>query len=73
MAGRREYTYLKSSNIRGAAYDNQSGTLYIEFTSGSEYAYEGVPPDEYEALVKAASPGGYFSANIRSVYDGVQV
>lgn len=69
----QEYRYLKSSNLQGARYDAESSTLYIQFTSGSEYSYDGVPESVYEDLCNAASPGSYFYSNIRGAYNDTQV
>lgn len=57
-----------SSNLKSVGYDLESNTLEIEFQSGAVYQYYGVPPEIYEALMRAPSHGSYFYANIRDRY-----
>ena len=42
---------VRSSNIKGAAYDAETATLYVQFANAT-YAYPKVPLDEYEAFAK---------------------
>lgn len=64
----REYQYVKSSNIQGVAYNDDSREMTIQFNNGSEYAYEDVSKEEYESLVNAPSVGQYFHDNIKNTY-----
>jgi hypothetical protein len=59
---------VQSSNLRAVGYDAALLLLEVEFQSGSVYAYRRVPPQVYEALLKASSKGSYFTAHIRTVY-----
>ena len=61
-----EFQAVSSSNIRGIAWENE--TLWVEFTNGSTYKYDGVPESEYEAFLEAGSPGQFFAAHIKSNY-----
>ena len=57
--------YISSSVIRSYAFDAATGRLEIEFLSGSQYRYSGVPKATLEALEAAPSKGRFFDANIR--------
>ena len=46
----------------------QGGRLTVTFRDGRTHTYNGVPEEEYEKLVEAASIGGYFNSNIRNKY-----
>ena len=48
-------------------------TLYITFKSGITYAYHRAAGHLLEGLLKAKSPGVYFSEHIRNNYRGVPV
>jgi len=63
-----EWREISSSVIARVAYDERSGTLLIEFRSGSFYDYFDVPRNIYQELIEAASAGTYFAENIRGVY-----
>ena len=60
--------HVVSSNLKSVGYDRAHRILEIEFQNGRVYRYRGVPPEEYEALLKAPSLGRYFIANIRDEY-----
>jgi len=62
-----------SSNIRSIGYEASSLTLEVEFKSGSVYQYMGVPKNEYEALVNAASIGRHLNSNIKGRYPYIEV
>lgn len=56
-----------SKNIRSIEYSNN--VLYIRFKRASgRYAYIGVPYEQYEALLNAASCGKYFHSHIEKNY-----
>ncbi len=59
---------LNSSAIHAAVYDEKTSTLSITFTSGKTYDYYAVPKAVYLGLIRAASAGEYFNANIRDHY-----
>jgi hypothetical protein len=43
---------LQSSNIWGANYDQSSGKMKVRFQGGSEYEYDGVPQNIFNAFIK---------------------
>jgi hypothetical protein len=59
---------LRSSNLASAEYDDQRSVLILEFLDGSTYEYEAVPPQVYQGLLAAPSPGKYAFANIYNRY-----
>jgi len=60
--------FLRSSNLRAAAYDPATHVLTIEFRNGSAYAYAAVPQNIYAGLLAAGSHGRYFHRWIRGGY-----
>lgn len=69
-----ERTPVSSSNIAAIGYDQDSGTLEVEFLrGGAVYQYSGVPAGEYEGLMNANSKGKYFGANIKNHYSYVKL
>lgn len=59
---------MPSSVIRDFAYDAETRSLAIEFTTGRRYRYDGVPPEVVEAMRAARSKGSHFNRNIRDRY-----
>ena len=57
-----------SSNLARVGYDAASETLVVEFRPATLYAYEGVPPDLYRALLLAPSKGAFLNAAVKGVY-----
>lgn len=64
---------VRSSNISSLAYDPETRTLEVIFTSGSTYQYARVPQELVDGMKAANSPGGYFAARIRPGYSAVKV
>lgn len=60
--------FLRSSNLRAAAYDPATSVLTIEFRNGTAYAYAAVPQNVYAGLLAAGSHGRYLHRWIRSRY-----
>jgi hypothetical protein len=60
--------FVASSNIKSVGYDPRRQRLEVEFVGGKVYEYEGVPLEQYQALMDAGSVGGYFSSNIKNDY-----
>ena len=58
---------INSSVIASVGHDLD--VLEIEFKGGRVAHYLGVPPDVYEALVRAPSPGAYFNREVRGQYE----
>lgn len=61
-------SFTNSSAIASADYDEQAQRLTITFKSGGRYLYQDVPPDVWEGLVNADSPGSYWRASIKDQY-----
>jgi hypothetical protein len=59
---------VSSSNVLQVGYNQQTATLGVRFHSGSEYAYEGVPYDVFEALRVATSVGKYLNVAVKPRY-----
>ena len=63
---------VSSSNILEIGYssgpDGKPGNLYVRFRSGETYVYGDVPAAEFEAFLKADSPGRYHAGRIKGVY-----
>ncbi len=58
--------YIDSSAISSVWYDGARRTLRATFrANGKTYVYEGVSPDEYDALMMSGSKGAWFNAHIR--------
>lgn len=64
---------IKSSNIAKVGYDDDSGSLGVEFVSGGVYLYKNVPKALYTGMIGAKSAGIYFSANIRHKFESVLI
>ncbi len=64
-----ERTSVQSSNLASVGYDSRTQTLEIQFQNGRVYQYFDVAQDVYSGLMKAASHGRYFLANIKGMYD----
>ena len=56
---------IGSSQIRSIGYDEAAKRLELEFQSGGVYAYEDVPKDTYEGLLRAESKGHFFAVAIK--------
>jgi hypothetical protein len=58
----------ESSNIAGATYDDNAGTLVVTFNNGGEYEYLGVSPIVWTSFKRAPSKGRYFARNIKNQF-----
>ncbi|MBE0545965.1 MAG: KTSC domain-containing protein [Verrucomicrobia bacterium] len=58
-------TPVSSSNLASVGYDSVSGTLEVEFLSGTIYQYTNVPSERYSGLINAPSKGDYFNFYIK--------
>ncbi|MGK9066482.1 KTSC domain-containing protein [Stutzerimonas chloritidismutans] len=52
---------VNSSSLRALGYDPDGRVLEVEFHNGSQYRYEGVPPEAVQALLEADSLGQHFN------------
>ena len=64
---------VDSSNIAAVGYDNETGTLTIQFNNGRTYEYYNVPEYEYENLMSASSKGTYAHQNIYETYSQSEI
>ncbi len=68
MAALRQ-SFPGSSAIQSAEYDPDTRTLTVGFKGGSlGYTYRQVPPDVWEQLVTADSPGTFWRESIKDQY-----
>lgn len=61
-------TSVSSSNVESIGYDEDHGTLEIEFKNGAIYQYFDVPLNIFNTLMSAGSIGAYLASNIKGVY-----
>ena len=59
---------VSSSNIESIGYDEDSGTLEIEFKNGTLYQYFDVPAHVHTSLISASSIGGFLASTIKGAY-----
>jgi hypothetical protein len=59
---------LNSTRLVGGGYDDESGTLELEFRTGQVYRYFDVPGEVVAELRSAGSPGRYFQQAIKNIY-----
>ena len=64
-----EYQEVKSSHIAVVGYDKETQTMDIKFHTGPVYSYAGVHPVVHKELMAAESPGKYFQANVRNIFE----
>lgn len=64
-------TPLNSSMLKSTSYESKTKTLVITFASNGEtFYYSDVPFHIFEGLLSAESPGKFYLANIKKVYEG---
>jgi hypothetical protein len=61
-------TILKTGSISDVEYDEETQSLEITFRNGRSYTLTGVPPDMYDGLITADSPGSYYNTYLRGRY-----
>jgi hypothetical protein len=59
---------VNSSTLERIAYDASSMTLVVEFRSGTQYQYFGVPEYVFRELAGASSPGHYLAEQVKRAY-----
>ena len=59
---------MPSSVIRRFVYDEMTGDLWVEFTTGRRYVYSGVPQEVADAFRSAFAKGIYFNSRIRDQF-----
>lgn len=58
----------KSSSLTWYGYDDESKELIVEFASGEQYKYAGVPSEVFEGLQKADSVGKYHAKEVKNKF-----
>ena len=71
--GAVEMQRVESSNVWAVGYDAEFARLFVEFTNGATYRYDGVEKDLYETLLNAESVGKFLNANIKDRYATTKV
>ncbi len=56
-SGADRFKKVNSSMLRRVRYDPRNRFLDVVFRTGEKYRYKDVPPDEYDGLMDAESPG----------------
>ena len=56
---------VSSSNLAEIGYDDPTQTMEVCFKSGHIYQYFDVPRNVYDELMRAESPGGYLSSEVK--------
>lgn len=62
-------TPVSSASLRSVGYDDEDGTLELEFHGGGVYEYFDVPGRVYRDLLRAESKGRFFHDEIRGKFD----
>ena len=57
---------VRSSNLDAVGYDAVKHVLYVAFKNGTQYGYQNVPEETYQAFMNAESLGKFFHASIRN-------
>lgn len=66
------FKFSGSSHLASGSYDDETETLTVTFRDGRTYSGK-VPQGVAAGLQGAASPGGYYSAQIRGRFPMVEV
>lgn len=64
---------IESAGFASVDYDRETEILRLRFEGGGVYEYIGVPPDVYEGLLSAESPGWFFREFISERYPSERV
>ena len=57
-----------SSSLQRIFYSESAKALWVQFTTGSVYRYDGVPAGLVQQLLSARSHGQFFAANVRTAF-----
>lgn len=60
-----EIIFKNSRSVAKAAYSPEARTLDVWFSNGMPYRYLDVPPERFEGLKTAKSPGQYVAREVR--------
>ena len=61
-----EMTPVTSSCLSAVGYDPVSATMRLQFASGATHDYDGVTPEQHQALIGADSIGSHFQSHVRN-------
>jgi len=59
---------VSSTNIAGIGYEEETQTLYVQFSHGGTYSYSGVPSSVFEDFKMSQSKGTFFHTHIKNEY-----
>jgi hypothetical protein len=59
---------LVSSVVKEAGYDPKRRKMFLRLAGGKLYEYCKVPPEVFEGLIRAQSPGSFFHEHINGRY-----
>ena len=59
---------VESSAIDAVGYDAARRALSVAYKGGREYVYLDVPPEVFDALLKAESKGKFVNAEVKPRY-----
>lgn len=62
----RKLNLASSTNVQGAEYDPDTQQLTVSFLGGNAGYYSSVPSEEADAFERAASPGSYVHAYLKT-------
>jgi|HubBroStandDraft_5_1064220.scaffolds.fasta_scaffold721588_2 hypothetical protein len=68
-----DWKTLSSSLIDSAAYDEEEGTLFLQFHQGRRYAYSGIDQRTADKLFESSSSGLFFHRHIKPYYEGTEI
>lgn len=64
---------LVSTSLHRIVYSERVAALWVRFTSGAVYRYDGVPAVVVQQLLQAGSPGRFFAEHVRKAFPGKHV
>lgn len=64
---------MPSTVIREFRYEPEGGSLFITFTNGRRYRYDGVPEDVVGEMRRAFSKGTFFNRRVRDHFPARRV
>ena len=62
-----------SSHIHSLGYDDETGTMVVQFTKGGTYHYPGVDKTTFLDMKYHESPGEFFHRNVRGKVKHIKV
>lgn len=66
-------TPVSSSNVSAVGYDGAERRLFVRFTNGSFYRYDGVDETTYHSFLTAPSKGKFVWRYLRDQYPNSRV